>query len=149
MLISALAVHASPRTALVAAHVMGNVVWIGALLAAALLTGRGRFSADPVEVGTLARRVYLTLAAPAFAVSLSAGLALIALAPRVYAHLPWMHAKLAFALVVIVLHHAIGSRARHLANGHSDAGRGMTFVAAVAIVAAAGAVVLGVAKSLP
>jgi putative membrane protein len=136
-------------TALVATHVTANVVWIGALLAVALLAGRGRFSADPGEVGTLARRVYLTLAAPAFVLSFAAGLARILMGPQIYLHLPWMHAKLTLALVVIVLHHVIGARARRVASGDANAGRGMPVLAVAAFVFAAGAVLLGVAKSLP
>jgi putative membrane protein len=135
--------------ALVAIHVTANVVWIGALLAVALLAARGPFSADPAEVGTLARRLYVTLAVPGFAGSFAAGLARILLEPRVYAHMPWMHAKLTFALVVIVLHHVIGARVRRLAGGRGDAGRAMGALAVATFVFAAGAVLLGVEKSLP
>jgi putative membrane protein len=144
------AVHwLSLPSALVAAHVTANLVWIGALLAVALLAGRGRFSADPAEVGTLARRVYLTLAAPAFLVSFAAGLARILIAPQVYLHLPWMHAKLTLALVVIGLHHVIGARARRVAGGDANAGSGMPVLAVAALVFASGAVLLAIAKSLP
>jgi putative membrane protein len=136
-------------TALVAAHLTANVVWIGALLAVAVLAARGPFSADPVEVGTLARRVYLTLAAPAFLVSFAAGVGRIAIYPQLYLHLPWMHAKLTLALVVIALHHIIGGRARRIANGQASAGRGMPVLAVAVVFFAAGAVLLGVAKSLP
>jgi putative membrane protein len=139
----------SLSTALVAAHLTANVVWIGALLAVALLAARGPFSADPVEVGTLARRVYVTLAAPAFLVSFAAGVGRIAIYPQVYLHLPWMHAKLTLALVVIALHHIIGGRARRIANGQANAGRGMPVLAVAVFAFAAGAVLLGVAKSLP
>ncbi|MDP8999208.1 MAG: CopD family protein [Myxococcota bacterium] len=139
----------SLATALVAAHVVANVVWIGAILSVAVLAGRGPLSADPVEVGTLAKRVYVSLAVPAFLVSFAAGAARIALQPRAYAHLPWMHAKLTLALVVIVLHHMIGARARRVANGDGNAGRGAGLLAATIFVGAAGAVLLGVAKSLP
>ncbi|MDP9152427.1 MAG: CopD family protein [Myxococcota bacterium] len=134
---------------LVVAHVTANVVWIGAILAVALLVGRARFMADVAEVGALARRVYSRLATPAFLVSFVAGVARIALAPAVYAHLPWMHVKLTFALVVIALHHVIGARARRVANGDARAGSGVGVLATIALVGAAGAVFLGVAKSLP
>lgn len=134
---------------LVAAHVTANVVWIGAILSVALLVGRARFMADAAEVGALARRVYLRLAMPAFVVSFVAGVARIALAPAVYAHLPWMHLKLTFALVAIGLHHVIGARARRVANGDAQASRGVGALATITLFCAAGAVVLGVAKSLP
>jgi protoporphyrinogen IX oxidase len=134
---------------LVSAHVLANVVWIGALLSVAVLTARAPFLADPTDVGTLARRVYLRLAVPAFLASFGAGVARIALAPYAYAHLPWMHVKLGLALVVIVLHHVIGGRARRVARGNSDAGLGIGWLAMGAFLCAAGAVFLGVAKSFP
>jgi uncharacterized membrane protein len=60
-----------------------------------------------------------------------------------------MHAKLGFAFVVIVLHHSIGARARRVANGNSEAGRGVGWLAVATFLCVAGAVWLGVAKSLP
>jgi protoporphyrinogen IX oxidase len=147
----ALLVHYWPglSTTVLAAHVLANVVWIGALLAVAILTGRGRFSADPVDVGTLARLVFLTLASPAFFVSFAAGATLIALQPLVYARLPWMHAKLMFAFLVIALHYVIGGRARRVAKGKAQAARGIAAIATATFLCAAGAVLFGVAKSLP
>jgi putative membrane protein len=134
---------------LVAAHVLANVVWIGALLSVATLTSRAPFVADPSDVGALARRVYWRLAVPAFLVSFGAGVGRIALAPQAYAHLPWMHVKLGLALVVIVLHHVIGARARKVAGGNGDAGHGLGVLATVTFLCTAGAVLLGVAKSFP
>ncbi len=133
---------------LVAAHVLANVVWIGALLSVATLTSRAPFVADPSEVGALARRVYWRLAVPGFLASFAAGAARISLAPQMYAHLPWFHAKLGLALVVIVLHHIIGGRARRVANGKAEAGAGIGTLAAVTFLCVAGVVLLGVAKSL-
>jgi putative membrane protein len=138
-----------PYLALVALHVLANVVWIGALFSAAMLAGRGPFVADPADVGALARRVYVRLAVPAFLVSFGAGVGRIALAPYPYLHMPWMHAKLTLALVVIVLHHMIGARARRVAQGNAEAGRGVVRLAVLAFVCVAGAVFLGVAKAFP
>jgi putative membrane protein len=135
--------------ALVAAHVVANVVWIGALLAVAAFAAGAQGSAAPAEVGALARRAYVRLAVPAFVVSFTAGLLRIALEPRGYAHMPWMHAKLTLALVVIALHHIIGARVRRVAGGNADAGRSLGILGLATFVCAAGAVMLGVAKSLP
>ncbi|HEX8794816.1 MAG TPA: CopD family protein [Polyangiaceae bacterium] len=136
-------------TGLVAAHVLANVVWIGSLLAECLLIGRARFMADGAEVGGLARRVHMRLAAPAFVASFAFGVSRIALEPRLYLHLPWMHVKLAFAAGVIVLHHVIGARARRVAKGALTEGSGGPFIGAVVFLCAAVAVLLGVAKQLP
>jgi putative membrane protein len=135
--------------ALVAAHVLGNVVWIGALLAVVTLVARAPFVAEPIDVGSLARRVYWRLAVPAFLLSFGTGVGRIALFPQAYAHLPWMHVKLGLAIVVIVLHHAIGGRARRVANGNAEAGRGVGLLGFAVFLCAGGAVFLGVAKALP
>lgn len=136
-------------TGLVAAHVLANVVWIGALLSECLLLGRARFMADGAEVGGLARRLHTRLAVPAFLASFAFGVARIANDPRLYLHLPWMHVKLAFAAGVIVLHHVIGARARRVAGGAVAEGSGGPFIGAVVFLCAAVAVLLGVAKELP
>jgi uncharacterized membrane protein len=136
-------------TGLVAAHVLANVVWIGALLSECLLIGRARFMADGAEVGGLARRVHTRLAVPAFLASFGFGVARIAMAPQLYLHLPWMHVKLAFAAGVIVLHHVVGARSRRVAGGALAEGSGGPFIGAVVFLCAAVAVLLGVAKQLP
>src|SRR5215469_749596 len=136
-------------TALVAAHVLANVVWIGSLLAECVLLGRARFMADGAEVGALARRVHTRLAVPSFLASFGFGVARIAGDPRLYLHLPWMHVKLLFAAGVIVLHHVVGARARRVAGGAIQEGSSGPFIGALVFLCAAVAVLLGVAKQLP
>ncbi|MGH7271106.1 MAG: CopD family protein [Polyangiaceae bacterium] len=138
--------------ALVSLHVAANVVWIGALLAVSLLLSRSAgASADAgtKEAGVLARVVHVRLAVPAFVTSFAAGSGVIALAPMLYAKLPWFHAKLTLALIVIAVHHVIGSRAKRAAGGDRAAGRGAVVLGAVVFACATGAVFLGVMKSLP
>jgi putative membrane protein len=131
---------------LVALHVLANVLWIGALLSVVMLLSRaGDGPAGVAVVGGLARTVHVRLAAPAFMASFAAGLGVILLAPHVYAHLPWLHVKLLFALVVIVLHHVIGARARRAAEG-DEAAANVTVLGVVVFVCAAAAVFLGVVK---
>jgi len=134
---------------LVAAHVTANVVWIGSILSAALLVAGAPLMADPVDAGRLARRVYLRLAVPAFVVSFATGLARLTASPEAYAHIPWLHAKLGFALLVIGLHHAIGARARQVADGNADASRGVGLLGLLLFLFAAAASTLGVLKSFP
>ena len=136
-------------TVLVAVHVLSNVVWIGSILSVALLVGRARLMADGAEVGALARRVYTRLAVPAFAGSFAFGLGRFVLGIGVYAHMPWMHAKLTLAVGVIALHHVIGARAKRVAGGNASAGSGMTALMLATLVCTAGAVWLAVAKQLP
>jgi len=136
-------------TALLAAHVVANLVWVGAILAASLLLAGSPFMADPSEPGALARRVYTRLATPAFFLSFAAGVGRIALFPAAYAHLPWMHVKLTLALAVIALHHVIGARAKRVARGQTAAARSAALLGSLFFLFAAAAAVLGVAKSLP
>lgn len=136
-------------TILVAVHIIGNVVWIGSLLAVALLVAHAPWTAEPAEVARLARRVHNRLAIPGFLTSFLAGGARIWLMPAAYAHAYWLHAKLGLALLVIVFHHVIGGRARRVAQGRVEAAAGVDWVGLATLVCAAGAVVLGVAKSLP
>lgn len=93
--------------------------------------------------------MHVRLAVPAFVTSFAAGSAVIALAPMLYAKLPWFHAKLTLALIVIAVHHVIGSRAKRAAGGDRTAGRGAVVLGAVVFACATGAVFLGVMKSLP
>lgn len=139
----------SLATVLIAVHVLSNVIWIGALLAVSLLVATAGSSAAPAEIGRAARRVYLTLAAPAFLSSFLAGLLVVALSPAAYARLPWFHAKLTFALVVIVFHHVIGARAKRLASGKTEAASGVALMGVAVAIGAACAVFLAVGKALP
>ncbi len=135
--------------ALIAVHVVADVVWIGSILSVSLLVGNAPFMADPSDSGTVARRVYMRLATPAFVVSFATGVGRIALSPTLYAHMPWFHAKLTCALLVIGLHHVIGARAKRLRGGQTTAARGVGLLGFLLFTFAAFAAVLGVAKSLP
>jgi putative membrane protein len=120
-------------------HVSGNVVWIGAILAVALVLVGGK--ADPKTRGEIASDIYRRLAVPAFIVSFLCGAIRLGSDLTYYLKLHhWMHAKLPLALAVIALHHVIGARARKMANGAvQDAGPAGTLglVLAVAAIGAA------------
>jgi putative membrane protein len=135
--------------ALLASHVVGNVVWIGAILSVSVILGAAAFMAEPADAGSIARRVYLRLAVPAFLLSFGTGVGRIVIDPASYLHLPWMHAKLAFAFAVIVLHHVIGGRAKRVARGQRAAARGVGILGFFLLLFAACAAVLGVAKNIP
>lgn len=137
-----------PET-LVAVHIIGNVVWIGSLLAVAVLVAHAPWTAEPVEVARLARRVHVRLAIPGFLTSFAAGAGRIWVMPSAYAHAYWMHAKLGLALLVIVFHHVIGARAKRVTDGRVGAAAGTDLLGLATFVCAAGAVALGVAKALP
>jgi putative membrane protein len=132
--------------ALVTAHLLANLVWIGALLAVCLLVGAAPLRADPTDTGSLARRVHVRLAMPAFLASLGTGVWRIALEPAGYAHMPWLHAKLGFVLAIIIVHHTIGSRAKRVADGRVRAAQGVTTLGAVVFICAGAAVFLVISR---
>jgi protoporphyrinogen IX oxidase len=114
-------------------HVVGNLVWIGSILAvgAAIVSPFG----DPRTRGQIATRIYLRLAVPAFLVSFVCGAARLLMDPRYYLkEHHWMHGKLLFALIVIALHHVIGGRAKKLGRGTvQEAGPTATLSLALAV----------------
>jgi putative membrane protein len=139
----------SPTAALLAAHVLANLVWIGALLAETVLLGRATWLADPAEAGVLARRVHTRLAIPAFLGSFTSGLARLLPGLHMYAGMRWMAAKLGFAVAVIVLHHVIGTRAGRVADGRVDGASGSWALGWLVFLSAGGAVLFAVAKATP
>jgi putative membrane protein len=136
-------------TLLVALHLLGNVLWIGALLSVVTVVGRARWMADPSEIGALARRIHMRVAVPGFLLSLAAGIGRLLLDPEALLRLPWMHVKLTLAVGIIVIHHVIGSRVRRVAEGARRSAPGVGVLGALVLLCAAGAVLLGVAKTLP
>jgi putative membrane protein len=124
-----------PDLTLVWLHVTGNLFWIGAIVAVAIviLADKG----DAKLRGELAHKIYLRAAVPAFVVSFFAGAIRLMMDASLYMKQPWMHAKLLFVLIVIGLHHVIGARAKKLANGDVDsAGPTKTLAIVLAVCAA-------------
>ena len=139
----------SLSAALLAAHVLANIVWIGALLSETVLLSRAAWHSDPADAGTFARGLHTRLAIPAFLASVATGLARLLPGRYLYERMPWMYAKLGFALAVIVLHHVIGARARRVANGQVRASKGTWALGWLTLLAAGGAVLFAIAKSTP
>jgi putative membrane protein len=100
---------------LVALHVAANLVWIGSILSVGVALsssiGEGRAGAQ------IAYDLYRRLAIPAFGLSLVTALTRFSLEAKRYLADPNMHPKLLLAVIVIVLHHLIGARAKGVATG--------------------------------
>ncbi len=128
-------------TALVAFHVAGNIVWIGAILAVGLVMAGGR--TDPKTRGEIALDVYRRLAVPAFVVSFLCGAGRLGLDPGYYLKQHhWMHGKLLLALGVIGVHHVLGARAKKMASGAvQDAGPAGTLTAVLGLLAVGAALI--------
>src|SRR5262245_53705268 len=102
--------------ALIWLHVVGNIVWIGSILAVGVVILGS--VADPKVRGEVALGIYRRLSVPAFVVSFVFGATRLFLDPAYYLKQHhWMHAKLPLALAVIALHHVMGARAKKLARG--------------------------------
>ncbi len=116
---------------LVAIHVMANLVWIGTIASVGWLTAAAakNENADPsarsagADIGKLAHNLYLRAAVPAFLASFAFGVSRLLLAPKYYMTSHWFHGKLTAVIVVIALHHVIGSKAKKVAAGSMQAGR--------------------------
>src|SRR4051812_49318376 len=119
-------------------HVVGNIVWIGSILAVGVIVaGPG---GSPKDRGEIALRVYMRLAVPAFVVPFVCGVVRLGLDPSYYLKQHhWMHAKLPLALGVIALHHVVGGRAKKLARGTVQDGGPAAILTAVLALCAVGA----------
>ena len=124
-------------------HVVGNLVWIGAILAVGVTTTGS--AGDPKTRGEIALRIYMRLAVPAFVVSFVCGAVRLGLNPSYYLQEHhWMHPKLTLAIGVIALHHIIGLRAKKLARGTVQDAGPAAILTAVLAVAAVGAAVFAI-----
>jgi putative membrane protein len=123
------------QLALVWLHICGNLVWVGSILAVAVILTSGLGTAK--SRGEVGVRVYRLLAVPAFVLSFTAGAVRLLLDTSYYlTQHHWMHAKLLFAFAAIGLHHVVGGRAKKLAR-ESVQDAGPTAILSVAFVASA------------
>lgn len=105
---------------LVATHVAANLVWIGSILSVALALVS--HAADGRAAAQIAYELYRKLAIPAFVVSFVSALTRLLLSTELYfVETKYMHGKLLFAVIVIVLHHVIGARAKAVSTGRRSA----------------------------
>lgn len=124
-----------PYRWLVAIHVCANVVWIGSIMSVAYFAGTR--IGDVGSRVAIALRLYKRVATPVFIVSVVAGTLVLVSNLRFYFVVEkWMHGKLLFALIVIVIHHIIGGRVKRAWQGQHQATRALKTLA-LALAAAA------------
>jgi putative membrane protein len=124
---------------LLAGHVFGLVLWISGLLATTILLRRHLQESSPDAQQALARveRIVLRgLADPGALVTILAGIALVTTNRPYYLGARWLYIKLAFVLIMILLHGVIAMRAKATAAGRSaaDAGQAKTLMILVLLV---------------
>jgi putative membrane protein len=97
-------------------HVVTNLIWIGSILAVAVLLARA--PGDAKQRGGAGLLVFRWLALPSSSLAVLFGLVQLGMNLELYLRLShWMHGKLPLALVVLGLTHALGARARRMASG--------------------------------
>jgi uncharacterized membrane protein len=108
-------------------HVVTNLIWIGSILAVAVLLARGPGGAR--QRGEAGRVVYRWLAGPSSGLALALGLIELGMNPTLYLKAThWMHGKLPLAFIVFGLTHALGARSRRMASGEApDEGPALAF----------------------
>jgi len=130
---------------LVTLHVAANMVWVGSLLAA-VVAARAEGGTSQTGVA-IARRLYLTMATPAFGVSLIVGaVRLVTDWHHFMVATHFMHAKLVLAFGAIVAHHWIGARLKRLSKTSAAPDRSLVVSATVFGVACLGSVALVVIR---
>ena len=113
--------------ALLVAHVLGFVFWVGGLLVTSMALTRHtqETSADAKQALARLERIYLRgLADPGALLAILAGVSLISTNSSYYLHAPWLHIKLTFVLILIGLHGMIAMRTKAFSTGRIAMQRG-------------------------
>lgn len=133
---------------LVALHVLSDVIWVGGLISVLFLARTAPDAAEQPqrERAALALELHKRVASPARWAALGFGLWRFVQTPSYYAHSPWMHAKLTFALLLFGLHDVAGAKLRKFSAGKAASGAPSWMLGAVLTLATA-IVVLAVLKS--
>jgi putative membrane protein len=109
--------------ALLVAHVLGLVFWVGGLLVTSMTLTRHTQEASGEARQALARleRIFLRgLADPGALLTILAGASLIATNSHYFLHAPWLHIKLTFVLLLIGLHGILAVRTKRFASGQVE-----------------------------
>jgi putative membrane protein len=118
-------------------HVFGLVLWIGGLLTATLALSRHVQEVSPEARQALARLERLSLRAmadPGAMITIVAGIILISTNSSYYLHAAWLHIKLSFVVILIVLHVLVAIKTKQFAQGKATVTPGYVRLLLIAIV---------------
>jgi putative membrane protein len=104
-------------------HVLGFVLWIAGLLATTLILAQHCQETSAETRRSLARlgRICMRgLADPGALLALSGGVILITTNQSYYLHARWLHIKLVFVAVLIVLHGLVAIRNKSMISGSTN-----------------------------
>jgi putative membrane protein len=119
------------------AHVFGIVFWVSGLLVTSIALVRHTQETSAEGRNALARleRIFLRgLADVGALLALAAGITLVVNNPSYYLHARWLHIKLLFVLMLIVLHGAIAVGSKRFAAGRITLQRGQARGLVVAVI---------------
>ena len=106
--------------ALLVGHIFGLVFWVSGLLVTSMALTRHTQETSSEARQALARleHIYMRGMADIGAVlTILAGAGLIATKPSYYLHAPWLHIKLTFVLLLILLHGTVAVRTKRFGAG--------------------------------
>ena len=112
----------SPVAWALAAHVVGIVFWMGGLLVATQVLASHTQETSPEARCALARleqKLLKGIAHPGAAVTILAGIAVVAMQPD-YLHQSWLHAKLSLVAILIVVDLVVAARIRGYREGRIE-----------------------------
>src|SRR5579862_2438060 len=118
-------------------HVFGFTLWISGLLMASFVLLRHVREQVPETRASLARIEKLALrglADPGATLAILGGILLILSNRQYYLHAAWLHIKLVFVLLLIVLHIILGTRSKAYAAGRISLDGGYVRLLAIVIV---------------
>jgi putative membrane protein len=119
------------------AHVFGITFWVSGLLVTgmSLVRHTQETSAEGREALVRLERIFLRgLADTGALIALVAGITLVANNPSYYLHARWLHVKLLFVVMLILLHGAIAVGAKRFATGRIALQRGQARAVVVAVI---------------
>jgi len=118
-------------------HIFGLVLWVSGLLVTTVTLSRHTQEASAEARQALARleRTFLRgMADPGALLTLLAGITLVASNPSYYLRARWLHIKLSFVVILIVLHGFIAVRSKYFASGRITLQTGQVRMLLAAIV---------------
>lgn len=111
---------------LLVAHVFGLTFWVSGLLVTTLALSRcgQEVSTEGRQAVARLTRIFLrAMADPGALLTLLAGIGLITTNSNYFLHATWLHIKLGFVILLIVLHGIVAMRSKLVATGRMDARR--------------------------
>jgi putative membrane protein len=116
---------------LLVVHVVGIVMWVGGLMMVTLIFAQHTQESSPearASLLLLEGKLFKSMAGPGALLALISGVGLITTNPHYFLHAPWLHLKLSFVLILIILHGVAVRRFVALKQGQNMPTRGSSIL---------------------